>query len=285
MSSIRVLSPAKINLVLRVLGKRDDGYHDLYTLMEPVALFDEIFLEESPGSGITIECPGSNLPEDRSNLAYRAAALFLERTRLQRHITIKINKKIPIGAGLGGGSSNAATVLMTLNSALGTGLPDSELRGMGAALGSDVPFFIMKTPAVATGRGEVLRRVTLPSLYFVLINPGFSVSTKWVYDNFVLTNPPEDNMLLNSDRLFKTLKGLLDNLANDLEAVTCARYPEVTRLKGLLLQSGALAALMSGSGPTVFGLFDDKAAAKRAFKLLEDSLAISGESLFLARGL
>ncbi len=285
MSSISALSPAKVNLFLRVLGKRDDGYHELYTLMEPVSLFDEITIHASEGEGIIIKSASPNIPRDSTNLAHRAAALFLGTTGLQRRLTIEIKKQIPVGAGLGGGSSNAATVLMSLNKLLAAGLTDAELREMAASIGSDVPFFIMKGPAIARGRGELLRRVRLPSLYFVLINPGFSVSTRWVYENLDLTNLPEDNMLDNSDRLFETLNGLLDALVNDLEAVTAAKYPKIPRLKGLLTQSGALASLMSGSGPTVFGLFSDKASAGRAFRSLQETLAPTGEPVFLARGL
>ncbi len=285
MTKISVRSPAKVNLFLRVLGKRPDGYHELYTLMEPVALFDEITINAEPGEGIVIKTRDSRIPTDHRNLAHKAAALFLSKTGIKRRLTIGLEKKIPVGAGLGGGSSNAATVLTSLNTLLGTGLDETELLEMAASIGSDVPFFILNSPAIARGRGEKLRRLTLPPLYFVLINPGFSVSTKWVYDNLVLTNHPEDNMLDNSERLFKTLNGLLDTLVNDLEAVTVSKYPEIRRLKGLLMRSGALASLMSGSGPTVFGLFSTRAEAERAFGALTEALAPTGEALFFAPGL
>lgn len=285
MSSISALSPAKINLLLKVLGKRADGYHDLYTLMQPVSLFDEISIETAPGDGISIECHHAGVPADSSNLAFRAASLFLEKTALKRSVSIKIDKLIPVGAGLGGGSSNAATVLISLNKMLKAGLSDDELKGMAAEIGSDVPFFIMKTPAIATGRGEVLRAIKTPSLYYVLINPGFSVSTKWVYENLDLTNNPEDNILIYSDRLFESAKTLADNLTNDLEAVTIRKFPEIERLKRLVLQSGASGALMSGSGPTVFGLFAEEEKAKEAFNFLNESLGGSHAAIFLARGL
>jgi len=285
MGSISVLSPAKINTLLKVLGKRADGYHELYTLMEPISLFDKISIEASDGEGISIECAQSDVPSDNSNLAVRAAELFLENTGLTRALSIKIDKYIPVGAGLGGGSSNAASVLMALNEMLDTGLPDDELKRMGAEIGSDVPFFILKGPAVATGRGEVLRRVSLPGLYYILINPGFSVSTKWVYDNLDLTNNPENNILSYSDRLFESLTTLVDNLTNDLETVTLTKFPEISGLKRLLMESGANGALMSGSGPTVFGLFTEEKRAIKAFKLLRGELAGSSSAIFLARGL
>jgi len=285
MGSISVLSPAKINILLKVLGKRADGYHELYTLMEPISLFDKISIEANEGDSISIECAHSEVPSDNSNLAGRAAELFLEKTGLTKALTIKIDKSIPVGAGLGGGSSNAASVLMALNEMLNTGLPDDELKKMGAEIGSDVPFFILKGPAVATGRGEVLRRVSLPGLFYILINPGFSVSTKWVYGNLDLTNNPENNILSYSDRLFESLTAIVDNLTNDLEAVTLTKFPEISGLKRLLMNSGATGALMSGSGPTVFGLFTEEKRAIEAFKFLRDALAGSNSTIFLARGL
>jgi len=285
MSSITALSPAKINLLLKVLKKREDGYHELYTLMQPVSLFDKIFIDAADGEGISIECSHSGVPSDNSNLACRAASLFLEKTALKKRVSLNIEKTIPVGAGLGGGSSNAATVLISLNKLLNAGLSDDELKDMGAKIGSDVPFFIMQSPAIATGRGEALRAVRLPALYYVLINPGFSVSTKWVYENLNLTNNPEDNIFIYSDRLFESEKTLADNLANDLEAVTLTKFPEIERLKRLLLEAGAEGALMSGSGPTVFGLFTEEEEAIGAFNHLQKSLSVSPAAIFLARGL
>ncbi len=285
MSSISVLSPAKINLLLKVLGKRADGYHDLYTLMEPISLFDKISIDSVEGEGISIECAEANVPSDSSNLAWRAADLFLEYTGLTRSLSIKIEKSIPVGAGLGGGSSNAASVLMALNKLLHTGLDDEELKKMAEEIGSDVPFFILKSPALATGRGEVLRRVSLPGLCYILINPGFSVSTSWVYNNLDLTNKPEDNILSYSDKLFESVTTLVGNLTNDLEAVTLTKFPEISGLKKLLIKSGADGALMSGSGSTVFGLFTEEKRAEEAFRYLRDSSAGKGKAIFFARGL
>jgi len=285
MSSISTLSPAKINLFLKVIGKRADGYHELYTLMQPVSLFDKISIDVVDGLGIDIECPCGGIPSDSSNLAWRAAEIFLQKTGLKRRVSIKIDKNIPIGAGLGGGSSNAATMLISLNNMLKTGLSGDELKDMAAGIGSDVPFFILQSPAIATGRGEILRRVELPALYYILINPGFSVSTKWVYDNLDLTNNPEDNNLIHSDSLFKSAKTLVDNLTNDLEGVTVNKFSRIAALKGLLMESGAVGTLMSGSGPTVFGLFTQEEKAGEAYRFLHTSLAESNAAIFLARGL
>jgi 4-diphosphocytidyl-2-C-methyl-D-erythritol kinase len=156
---------------------------------------------------------------------------------------------------------------------------------MAEEIGSDVPFFILKSPALATGRGEVLRRVSLPGLCYILINPGFSVSTSWVYNNLDLTNKPEDNILSYSDKLFESVTTLVGNLTNDLEAVTLTKFPEISGLKKLLIKSGADGALMSGSGSTVFGLFTEEKRAEEAFRYLRDSSAGKGKAIFFARGL
>lgn len=284
MSSAAVLSPAKINLLLKVLRKREDGYHEIFSVMQPVTLYDNITIEAEDGEGITIDCRNADIPTDPSNLAHRAARLFLEKTGLKKHIKIVIDKRIPVGAGLGGGSSNAATVLMSLNSMLNAGLSEDELRGMGAALGSDVPFFILKGPAVATGRGEVLKRVSLPECHYILINPGFHVSTPWVYGNLGLTKKNEDNILSYSCDAIEECGDISKMLANDLETVTAVRHPEVLRLKNLLMESGAAGALMSGSGPTVFGLFVDNGRARAAFEAIRPVLD-EKSSIFLVQGI
>ncbi|GMR04690.1 MAG: 4-(cytidine 5'-diphospho)-2-C-methyl-D-erythritol kinase [Thermodesulfobacteriota bacterium] len=285
MKSETTLSPAKINLLLKVIRKRDDGFHDIFTVMQPVTLFDKISMDVYDGDGIRVECAHADVPTDDSNLAFRAAALFLERTGLKKRVEIVIDKSIPVGAGLGGGSSNAAAVLMLMNDMLSAGLGTGELMEMAGSLGSDVPFFILKGPAVATGRGEVLRRVQLPSFHYILINPGFKVSTQWAYGNFDLTKPSEDNMLSYSDESFVDPLRLKDSLVNDLETVTSREFPEILTLKDLLIESGADGALMSGSGPTVFGVFPSEGGAKGAFESLKERLGKKGYSVFLVRGL
>ncbi|MBI5643387.1 MAG: 4-(cytidine 5'-diphospho)-2-C-methyl-D-erythritol kinase [Deltaproteobacteria bacterium] len=284
MSSIAVASPAKINLFLRVLRKRLDGYHDISSLMQPVGLYDNITIDVEDGDGIAVSCSKPELPADPSNLAHRAADLFLTRLNLKKHVRIFIEKNIPIGAGLGGGSSNAAAVIMGLNEALKTGLKDGEMMGMGAALGSDVPFFILKGPAFAEGRGEKLEKTVLPKLPYVLVNPGFQVSTAWVYNNLDLTKKTEDNNLSYSKKAFITAKDLRDCLVNDLEDVTLKKHPVISNLKNALIKAGAIGSLMSGSGPTVFGIFNDMSGAEAACKSLKDSLP-EGNSVFLAPGL
>ncbi len=255
-------SPAKVNLYLRVLRKREDGYHDILSLMQRISLCDEMTFSPGPNR-IIIHCPDSSLPEDESNIVYRAAAAFYSRIATRPDIEITIRKKIPIAAGLGGGSSNAATTLMTLNEISGSPLNREELLGIGVKLGADVPFFIFGNTAWASGIGDRMTEAApLPPLWFVLINPGFEVSTKLVYQglNLGLTN----ERINYSIPRFYTGGDVIRSLTNDLEKVTLKLHPVLEQIKSLLLASGAGGALMSGSGPTVFGVFTDEESALRA---------------------
>lgn len=274
-------APAKVNLFLKVLSKRPDGYHEIESLMQPVSLYDEILIETGRGG---IEVVSDKVPGGKDNLAYRAAETFYRRAGLTPSVSIEITKKIPVGAGLGGGSSDAATVLMALNEICSAGLSEKDLMELGAGLGSDVPFFILKGPALAKGRGEVLARAELPGLYYVLINPGFHVSTAWVYGNLDLTKRAEDNNLTYSKEALSDVKRIKGLLYNDLEAVTVKRHPEIAALKAALIEAGAQGSLMSGSGPTVFGIFTGEDAARLALGSLRQRF---GPDYFLAavRGL
>lgn len=267
--SVTLPAPAKVNLFLRVISKRPDGYHELATLMQPVSLYDTVRVSTGPGGGIRVSCSGEGMPQGRDNIAHHAAELVVERARSRGipagGVEIEIEKAIPAGAGLGGGSSDAAAVLMGLNELIGAGLSRRELMDLGARLGSDVPFFILRGPALARGRGEVLTPVELPPFDYVLINPGFNVSTAWVYSNLDLTKRAEDNILTVSVEPFKDPENIEKFLVNDLEPVTTSRHPEINRLKAMLLELGAAGALMSGSGPTVFAIFRDRPSALAAF--------------------
>jgi 4-diphosphocytidyl-2-C-methyl-D-erythritol kinase len=260
-------SPAKVNLYLRVLRKREDGYHDILSLMQRITLCDEMTF--SPGANrILIHCPDSLLPEDERNIVYRAAAAFYSRIATRPGIEITIRKMIPIAAGLGGGSSNAATTLMTLNEISGSPLTREELTGIGVKLGADVPFFIFGNTAWAAGIGDrMVEAAPLPPLWFVLINPGFEVSTKLVYErlNLGLTN----GRINYSIPRFYTGEDVIRSLTNDLEKVTLKLHPVLEQIKTLMIASGAGGALMSGSGPTVFGVFTDEESALRAEHLLQ----------------
>jgi 4-diphosphocytidyl-2-C-methyl-D-erythritol kinase len=259
-------SPAKINLYLRVLRKREDGYHDILSLMQKISLCDELTFTET-GDGITLHCPGTTLPEGEGNIVYRAAAAFFSRIGASPGIEITIRKRIPIAAGLGGGSSNAATTLMTLNEMYGSPVTREELMKIGSGLGADVPFFIFGKRAWACGIGDHFpESPLLPHLWFVLINPGFEISTKLVYQGLNLGLTKQG--INYSIPRFSTTEDLIRGLTNDLESVTVRLHPVLDQIKALLLASGASGALMSGSGPTVFGVFTDRETAGRAEKKL-----------------
>ena len=260
---MKILSPAKINLFLQVTGKRPDGYHELFSLMCCVNLCDTISLRFGLQS-IRIESPHPQVPLDVSNLAHKAATVFFETLNINDGLNIVIDKSIPVAAGLGGGSSNAASVLKGLNQYYGHPLSQKQMMSMGLALGADVPFFLFGKPALAAGIGEKLKAYPgLLPFHIVVVYPGIEVSTAEVFQNLNLG-------LTNCEKKFKEpflTKIDFDprlHLCNDLESVTASEYPVITSIKEQLLNRGALGALMSGSGPTVFGLFSDSHTAESA---------------------
>ncbi len=260
-------SPAKVNLFLQVLGKREDGYHDIATLMQRISLYDEMEFSLT-GQDIVVKCPDSSLPENEDNIVYRAAQSFLSRASSSRGVEITIRKKIPVAAGLGGGSSNAATTFVTLNELLGRPFGEEELTGMGAEIGADVPFFIFGKTAWAFGIGDRLQEAKgIPDLWFVLLNPGFGISTKMVYEGLNLGLTKEG--IKFSIQTFQTAGDIARGLRNDLEGVAFRLHPVLRDLKKTLMNHGALGSLMSGSGATVFGVFADKKDALRAGEALE----------------
>ena len=258
-----VSAPAKVNLILDVLGKRPDGYHDVAMLMVRLSLHDRVHVALTSDDGMTVICPGLELSPGEDNIAVRAARLFLEHVGVRSGVAITIDKRIPAAAGLGGGSSDAAAVMLALNDLLGTGLPRSELQDLGKRLGADVPFFLAgETAAWATGIGERLESWRgLPPMWLVLVNPRFAVSTAWVYQNLRLTHQRRATRI---PRFPERVGDLVSLLRNDLESVTSTRHPEINDIKTRLLAAGALGALMSGSGPTVFGVFADQPMAESA---------------------
>lgn len=294
---MKFVSPAKINLFLNVLRKRKDGYHEIETLFERISLTDEITLLKIP-SGIRVECSGVGarliepLPQDSRNLAYRAAKLLKDEYDVREGVFIQIKKRIPIGAGLGGGSSNAATVLLGLNRLWKLNLPKKKLLPLAAKLGSDVPFFIMDTPfALGWGRGEILKKIRTPRLkiWHCLVEPGFSISTQKAYQalrpalskkkssvlrkggarpSFLTPQKTDVRMLIRSLR--EGHKPLLQGLlTNSLELALNKRVIEISRVKKELARQGALACLMSGSGSCVFGIFSSQAKAEQAARFLK----------------
>jgi 4-diphosphocytidyl-2-C-methyl-D-erythritol kinase len=273
---VKIRAPAKINLRLRVVGKRADGYHLLDMIMVPVSLYDEIEIRKIRPAGkrrsgdeaIRIRCGHPEVPQGKDNIVYRAAQLIFNSCRYTQPISISIKKRIPVGAGLGGGSTDAAATLVGLNRLFNLHLSVTALEKMAVSLGADVPFFIRARPARARGIGERLKPVRdMARFWSVIIYPGFPVSTGWVYRNLgqKLTKPIVNTSIASS---LKSIDELARRLDNDLEGVTLERYPKISGLKRKLLQEGALGSLMSGSGSAVFGIFPSKRAAARAFRRL-----------------
>ena len=272
---MKLFSPAKINLFLAVKGKKEDGYHEIVTLLCCIDLCDNIILD-FPQEGITCKCDAVDVPNGKTNIAYQAASLFLSNLEKEKGIspngvTISIEKKIPVGAGLGGGSSNAATVLLGLNEHYGNIFPLSSLMEMGLSIGADVPFFLFKKPAFATGIGEKLSLFKgLKQYKVVLVYPNQSISTKAVYKNLNL-GLTKCKQKLNC-LLFKKKTFIVpDHLCNDLEPVTGFMCPDINLIKQKFLNEGAKGSLMSGSGSSVFGLFSEKNKADRAYHRLSEN--------------
>ncbi|MBT0666083.1 4-(cytidine 5'-diphospho)-2-C-methyl-D-erythritol kinase [Geobacter pelophilus] len=262
--SVELSAPAKVNYRLDVLSKRPDGYHDLRMIMQRVDLCDTIRINLTGSTGITVTCNRNSVPDGPENIAWRAAKAVLDLSQKPVGVAIDIDKKIPVAAGLGGGSSDAATVLMGLNNLLELGLSTEQLMEIGVTLGADVPFFIFGDTSIAEGIGEKLTRIEkIPRPWIVLVNPNVHVSTAWVYKNLQLTIGKDVNTMPN---FFDNIAELCAVLGNDLESVTISRFPVIRDIKNLLIQYGAAASLMSGSGPTVFGIFEDEAAAREAAK-------------------
>jgi len=264
---MKILSPAKINLFLHITGKRPDGYHDLVTIMCCVSLYDTIFLTTRVKK-TTVSCSDPEVPEDENNIAFQAADLFFKKLNKQDGVKITIKKEIPVAAGLGGGSSNAAAVFLGLNRCYRHPFSNDDLMDMGLSIGADVPFFLYGKPAVASGIGEKLEVYDgLPSYKILLVYPGFGVSTAEVYKNVDL-GLTKCKKTLKKTLLEECTFNAAYHLYNDLETVVVSRHPEIIAVKEALLSHGAKGALMSGSGPTVFGLFSDHDKARTANHVL-----------------
>ncbi|BBO85504.1 4-(cytidine 5'-diphospho)-2-C-methyl-D-erythritol kinase [Desulfosarcina ovata] len=285
--TVTVHAPAKINLFLRITGKRSDGYHELSSVMCPVALYDTVTITFGDDDGIQVACAHPAVPEDSSNLVARAAALFFETAfagcpPLGGGMRIHIEKRIPVGAGLGGGSSDAAAVLVALNRHFGLPLTHTTLQAVGARIGADVPFFIFGAPALATGIGEQLAAFPyLAPWTALLVYPGVAISTAWVYKNLNLRLTKDEKKLSKfhfNGRFFR----LDEHLVNDLEPVTESAFPVITEIKRLLQAHGAKGAMMSGSGSAVFGLYADRDRAESAYKVLCGNQQRQNWTLYIA---
>jgi 4-diphosphocytidyl-2-C-methyl-D-erythritol kinase len=263
-------SPCKVNLLLNILGKRGDGFHELETVMQPVDLCDELAFKHG-GNGVRLSCSEKNLPADSKNLVFRAAADFLAAAKISDGVKIHLEKKIPLAAGLGGGSGNAATTLLALNELFGLPLAVEKLYGLAAALGSDIPFFLQIKPALATSRGEKIQPLeNFPALHgkaFLLIHPGFGISTPWAYQNLARFPKALNGEKGRAQKLISILqtadlKTAATEFYNSLEAPALEKFPILGLFQEFLRANGALAALMSGSGSTTFAIAENLSAAE-----------------------
>jgi 4-diphosphocytidyl-2-C-methyl-D-erythritol kinase len=281
--AFKLLAPAKVNLTLEILGKRVDGYHEIRSLMQSVTLFDTLWVETGFDRS-QLRCPGHPELENENNIIMAALRLLENELGGPLNLFIRLKKRIPIGGGLGGGSSDAAALLSGVNHLLGDPISPDRLSFLASRLGSDVPFFLNKGSALATGRGEFLQsRPSIPSWWVILIYPGFPVSTTWAYSQvkFPLTEKKKLYNILRLTYRGKPVEGL-DRLINDLEDFVLPSFPILGTIKKALLDSGCQQALMSGSGSTVFGIWEDKKTAGQAFRQLKRQ---NWGQVFLARGL
>ena len=277
MDKLELKALGKINLGLDVLGKRENGYHDVRMVMQTVYLYDQIWMIKTKEPGIQLNTNLFYLPVNENNLAYRAAKLLMEEFDIQEGVKIVLDKHIPVAAGMAGGSSNAAAVLFGINRMFSLGLSQKALMERGVLLGADVPYCIMRGTVLAEGIGEKLTPLPpMPKCFVLLAKPSISVSTKMVYeklDSHEIDEHPDIDGIMEGLKGHNLLK-VSACLGNVLEKVTVEAYPVIEQIKNTMKKNGALNALMSGSGPTVFGLFEDKKAAKKAaFRIREQQLA------------
>jgi 4-diphosphocytidyl-2-C-methyl-D-erythritol kinase len=268
--SLAKSSPCKVNLLLNILGRRPDGFHELETVLHPIRVFDRLTFARA-GQGIKLSCTAPGLPTDARNLVYRAASMFLETARIKDGVRMALEKNIPLAAGLGGGSGNAATTLLGLNELFGEPLTPEQLQIIAASLGSDVPFFLQSQPALATGRGERIQPLaSFPALRgaaFVLIHPGFGIATAWAYQQLArfplaLNGRPGWAQRLISLLQSADLAAAGAEFYNSLEAPALEKYPLLALFQEFLRANGAAATLMSGSGSTTFAVVPGQAAGE-----------------------
>lgn len=269
MRELQLRAYGKINLGLDVVRKREDGYHELRMIMQTVGLFDGLTMKVLPENEIRLTANLTFLPTNQNNLIYKAIALLKDEFGIKKGVEVRLEKRIPVAAGMAGGSSNAAAALIGMNRLFRLGLSKKQLMEYGVRLGADVPYCIMRGTALSEGIGEILTPLApMPDCYILLAKPGISVSTKYVYQNLKLdadtVHPDIDGMVeaINNGNL----KGITDRLENVLETVTIKEYPMIEEIKQYMIGRGAMNALMSGSGPTIFGIFEQKSTAKKALE-------------------
>ena len=262
--SLELKALAKVNLGLDVLGVRENGYHDVRMVMQTIYLYDKVTIQKTEEAGIRLKTNLDFLPVDEKNIAYKAAKLLIDEFEIKEGVEIILEKRIPVAAGMAGGSSNAAAVLVGMNRLFELGLGQKQLMERGVHLGADVPYCIMRGTVLAEGIGEILTPLApLPKCYFVVAKPPISVSTKTVYEKLdsheIEEHPDIDTVIEGLQE--GNLKKVAENMGNVLERVTIQDYPVIEEIKNVMKQSGALNAMMSGSGPTVFGIYEDKKLA------------------------
>ena len=274
MDNISLKALAKINLGLDVVRRRDDGYHEVRMIMQTINLFDRLEIKKIKESAIKIHTNLFFLPVNENNLVYKAAKLLIDEFGIQEGVSVGLTKKIPVAAGMAGGSTDAAAMLFGMNRLFGLGLSKKQLMERGVKIGADVPYCIMRGTALAEGIGDKLSPLPAMVKCLVLIaKPQISVSTKFVYQNLKLddkTVHPDIDRLIEDIRN-KDLKAVSDHMGNVLESVTIPNYPVISQIKEQMMDSGAVGSMMSGSGPTVFGLFDDSRTAQLAFGKIKRS--------------
>lgn len=273
MNQIELKALAKINLGLDVLGRRENGYHDVRMVMQSIYLYDEVKIEKTEAPGIALASNLSFLPTGEGNIAYKAAQLLTEEFEIGEGVKITLNKHIPVAAGLAGGSSNAAAVLFGMNRMFRLGLTREELMARGVRLGADVPYCIMRGTVLAEGIGEELSVLpAMPKCTVLIAKPPVSVSTKVVYEALdakeIVEHPDIDGIIEGLKK--HSLKQVAECMGNVLEDVTIPMHPVIEQIKGEMKEAGALNAMMSGSGPTVFGLFESRAAAREAQRRIRE---------------
>jgi 4-diphosphocytidyl-2-C-methyl-D-erythritol kinase len=257
-------APAKLNFRLKVAGRRPDGYHDLVSIMVPIDVFDLLTLEVIP-EGVSLSCRGLPVRSDEANLVVKAARAFFSKTGFDQGVSIQLEKRIPVAAGMGGGSSDAASALLLMNTLWAEPLSSEDLHQTARTLGADVPFFLACKPAIARGIGEILDPIPVwPEFWYVIVTPRIQVSTAWVYNNLQLKELTRNEYLHINSLLREKPEAIVRILDNDLESVTSARFPVIETIKHSLLDLGAEGALMTGSGPSVFGVFGSSGQAEAA---------------------
>lgn len=260
-------APAKINLGLDVIRRREDGYHEVKMIMQSIRLFDRLTLTKSKTPGIRLSTNLNFLPVNEDNLVYKSAKLLMDEFGITDGLDIRLDKRIPVAAGMAGGSTDAASCMIAINRLFNLQLSTKKLMDRGVTLGADIPYCITKGTALSEGIGEILSPLPkAPDCYVLIAKPAFHVSTKFVYAELTLNestiHPDIDSMIRCIHK--KDLHGLCSTMANILETVTIPKHPEIAQLKEAMLEYGALGSLMSGSGPTVFGIFDDLKKARVA---------------------